>query len=176
MKQQKRRVTNEDKAQIKGLWNAGYSRAQIANTLSMSVNTIRDVIKRMQNEGVLSKRNLSMQLKASEIQALATQAGVSEETVTFLLPMARKNLRNVPINIVVGSYLALWSSQKGRCYYTGARLTTDNSLTSAVLVPSGGLGKVFVTKAAAAFRGKMSHTTFLKMVGAVARHSLRKRV
>lgn len=176
MAQQRRRVTEEHKAQIQGLWNAGVSRRSIANTLGFSVNTVRDVIKRLQKQGTIQKRHEAMQLSDDDVQSLAAEAKVSVEVVKYLLSMARKERKNVPMRAVVGSYLALWTSQQGRCYYTGATLTVDGSPRSAVLVNTGGIGKVFVSKLARDFRGKMPHHTFLRMVGAVARYSLKQKV
>lgn len=176
MAQQRRKVTEEHKAQIQGLWNAGLSRQSIANTLGFSVNTVRDVIKRLQKQGVIPKRHEAMQLSDEDIQSLAQEAKVSVEVVRHLLTLARKERKNVPMRAVVGSYLALWTSQQGRCYYTGATLTVDGSPRSAELVQTGGIGKVFVSKIARKFRGNMSHQSFLRIVGAVARYSLKHKV
>lgn len=176
MAQQRRKVTEEHKAQIQGLWNAGVSRRAIANTLGFSVNTVRDVIKRLQKQGTIQKRHEAMQLSDDDVQSLAEEARVSVEVVKYLLAMARKERKNVSMRAVVGSYLALWTSQRGRCYYTGAHLTVDDSPRTAVLVHTGGIGKVFVSRLARDFRGKMPHTTFLRMVGAVARYSLKQKV
>lgn len=176
MAQQRRRVAEEHKAQIQGLWNAGVSRRAIANTLGFSVNTVRDVIKRLQKQGTIQKRHEAMQLSDDDVQSLSSEAKVSVEVVKYLLAMARKERKNVPMRAVVGSYLALWTSQRGRCYYTGAHLTVDDSPRTAVLVNTGGIGKVFVSKLARDFRGKMPHHTFLRMVGAVARYSLKQKV
>ena len=176
MAQQRRRVTEEHKAQIQGLWNAGVSRRAIANTLGFSVNTVRDVIKRLQKQGTIQKRHEAMQLSDDDVQSLSSEAKVSVEVVKYLLAMARKERKKVPMRAVVGSYLALWTSQRGRCYYTGAQLSVDDSPRTAVLVHTGGIGKVFVSKLARDFRGNMPHNTFLRMVGAVARYSLKQKV
>lgn len=117
-----------------------------------------------------------MQLSDDDVQSLSSEAKVSVEVVKYLLAMARKERKNVPMRAVVGSYLALWTSQRGRCYYTGAHLTVDGSPRTAVLVHTGGIGRVFVSRLARDFRGKMPHHTFLRMVGAVARYSLKQKV
>lgn len=162
----RKRVTNEEVAQVIRDWELGVSRKAISENLGRSENTVREILKRLQREGKIRKRVEQVRVTESHLQSLSTESGLSMEVLSYLLPYAKKRGTDETLRSLK-SLVALWKSQRGRCYYTNVPLGV-NGVTKAELVRTSKLGSVFVTSVVKQFRGELSHTTFLKMVNLVA--------
>lgn len=159
-------ITEKDKERIAELWRSGLPRSKIALELCRSENTVKDVIYRLQRNGVIQRRADDYTITDDDITALSVEYNVSESTVAYLLKLSKKRSGAEALP-ALRSLLALYCSQGKRCYYTGLPLS-DSGSRKAVLVKTEGLGSVFCTDIVRSFRGKLGHRTFLRMVKAIS--------
>lgn len=171
--QKRKRVAPETVQTIVEMWKQGLSRSDIAKQLDMSVNTVRDILKRKRKEGVVEPRYERATITDEDYQRVASEFSMEVHTVQWLQGFCRKGRGYAAILFELRALCSLWSAQNGRCYYTGAVLGTDGDMRQAALVPSVGQGKVFVCAAVMKLRGNLTHKQFLQLTKAVAKYALK---
>nr|DAE86782.1 MAG TPA: Interferon-inducible and double-stranded-dependent eIF-2kinase dna binding protein, helix [Caudoviricetes sp.] len=164
------KFTEQDVAQLVQLWNANLTARDIAAQMERPFHNIRNKIKSLQRQGVISPRSKTNVVDDTFISITAGTYQLPIELVEYFTTLFSGGQERV----IAGTQQCCeaYQAQGGYCYYLRGqvKLTTDNSPSGVVPMQGPGGGLILVCNAIAGTRKTMSHEGFIALCKVIAQN------